>query len=899
MLTQISSYLHLSQDSSFTLAGRNIKEPQLSNNEVGAEVETRVQQKRRLIPVIVAVIFLLVFTLMCLDNIWKYSPTFDEMKFLQIGKELASGKGWQTEMSVVHAPLSFYTHGFLLKPFHFQNELQRLRWARVTMLIYPLALGLLIFVWAASLFSPEAGIIALTLFVFNSNILGHSSLITTDIIYACFSIFLLFCFWKYLAGGGARWILASGVMLGLALLSKYSAVLWFFLLPALGLVVFIQQHKEKRDNSESLPLKFLPLTIAIVIIFFIALIILNLGYGFTGSFFSLGSHNYQSHLLARLSSSPLTSRVPFPAPYPFIRGYDAQKFVSEVGHPSFLMGTRSTAGWWYYYPLAFFLKMPALFWPLMILAVAAVVRKTSRAQKDSIVFLLAASIAIALLQSILSRSQAGFRYLIVTLPPLFIIAGAVWNFCSSRYKKILLLFPVALYVAPALWIHPHHLAYFSELIGGPRNGYKWLSDSNLDWGQDYAGALHYMRQSNVPLTMNPGIMPVPGRILINATTLQDCFSLYDIHGWLREFEPVDNIGYSWLIYEVDEKQVNERPIEKRRLPDDYFFAAFAYARNNFSEAEKKAKNALQLQPQLAEARYLLGLSLMGEGKLEEAAEAFALVPQLHPLYIEARSNLSFLAALKGDIELSHQYQKQSAVAETANAYVKKPNFMDKAFAASFQNDNSYKAHNNLGVIQWASGNLQEAEREIRTVIQLEPNFAEALANLANILEERGAFAEAVELSNRYYQEFLLLKCSPYRDYRVYYENNKIMFGDTFEIFPKPDSDILRLKLHLSLYPDDHAVLNQLSVSLMKAGRFGEAYSWLERGISGGKEGADALYTNLAVLYTEKRMFPNAVSACRQALNLDPKNSSAAGLLSAFNGMTSPSDPAGKVSASEH
>ena len=50
---------------------------------------------------------------------------------------------------------------------------------------------------------------------------------------------------------------------------------------------------------------------------------------------------------------------------------------------------------------------------------------------------------------------------------------------------------MALVAALALWyvganafIFPNYLAYFNELIGGPRNGYLWLVDSNLDWGQD-------------------------------------------------------------------------------------------------------------------------------------------------------------------------------------------------------------------------------------------------------------------------------------------------------------------------------------------------------------------------------------------------------------------------------
>jgi len=33
-------------------------------------------------------------------------------------------------------------------------------------------------------------------------------------------------------------------------------------------------------------------------------------------------------------------------------------------------------------------------------------------------------------------------------------------------------------------VYPHYLAFFNQSIGGPHNGYKWLADSNIDWGQD-------------------------------------------------------------------------------------------------------------------------------------------------------------------------------------------------------------------------------------------------------------------------------------------------------------------------------------------------------------------------------------------------------------------------------
>jgi hypothetical protein len=53
----------------------------------------------------------------------------------------------------------------------------------------------------------------------------------------------------------------------------------------------------------------------------------------------------------------------------------------------------------------------------------------------------------------------------------------------QRVPAIIVLVAFGWNIARCVWIHPDHLAYFNELVG-PRNGYRYLIDSNLDWGQD-------------------------------------------------------------------------------------------------------------------------------------------------------------------------------------------------------------------------------------------------------------------------------------------------------------------------------------------------------------------------------------------------------------------------------
>jgi hypothetical protein len=136
-------------------------------------------------------------------------------------------------------------------------------------------------------------------------------------------------------------------------------------------------------------------------------------------------------------------------------------------------------------------------------------------------------------------------------------------------------------------IHPHYLAYFNELIGGPDNGYRYLVDSNLDWGQDLKGLGLYMRERNIEKVhlsyfgaadphnygiryewmpsyylpndylndkgqITPFRIPDSGIVAISATNLQNLyFTDKTFYDWLKRYDPVEKIGYSIFIYDLD------------------------------------------------------------------------------------------------------------------------------------------------------------------------------------------------------------------------------------------------------------------------------------------------------------------------------------------------------------
>jgi hypothetical protein len=74
-----------------------------------------------------------------------------------------------------------------------------------------------------------------------------------------------------------------------------------------------------------------------------------------------------------------------------------------------------------------------------------------------------------------------------------VLAGAAAVWWRSWVGRCLIGSSLGWLIVATLWIHPHFLAYFNELIGGPRRGHLYLADSNIDWGQDMKRLARYAR----------------------------------------------------------------------------------------------------------------------------------------------------------------------------------------------------------------------------------------------------------------------------------------------------------------------------------------------------------------------------------------------------------------------
>ena len=63
----------------------------------------------------------------------------------------------------------------------------------------------------------------------------------------------------------------------------------------------------------------------------------------------------------------------------------------------------------------------------------------------------------------------------------------------------LMLVIVLWYFVVSVLTFPFYISYFNETIGGSINGYKYVADSNLDWGQDLKRLAEYVEENNIEI----------------------------------------------------------------------------------------------------------------------------------------------------------------------------------------------------------------------------------------------------------------------------------------------------------------------------------------------------------------------------------------------------------------
>jgi hypothetical protein len=371
--------------------------------------------------------------------------------------------------------------------------------ARMAAATLSLLLGLLVFLAAREMFGDGAALFALALVVLEPNMIAHGAYVTTDMGISCFIFASIYAFYRYVKAPSVSRLIVLGLVSGLALASKHSGVL---LLP-FGLALIITEilwpSPEIRTNRKKVALR---LGGAFLAASTIAIVVLWAFYGFRyaarpgGMPLSPSLAGYARGLKGVEPHAYLALARWHILPESYLYGLVDVRLISN-SFSTYIFGKVYARGVWFYFPAAFIIKSTAAFMGLLLLAGFAIVTRKLRARRE--IFFLTIPPVLYLLIATGTGLNIGARHILPMYPFLSVLIGgaALALAHSSRRWAYVVGLLLAWHAVSSARAYPNYLAYSNEFWGGPTNTYKYLTDSNTDWGQQLKAVKKYLDNRGV------------------------------------------------------------------------------------------------------------------------------------------------------------------------------------------------------------------------------------------------------------------------------------------------------------------------------------------------------------------------------------------------------------------
>jgi len=375
--------------------------------------------------------------------------------------------------------------------------------------LFALGLGLLVFFAAQEMFGTTAGLVALLLFVTEPNLLAHSAYVTTDMGLSSTMFATVYAFYRYAKRPTGMRLVVVGIAVGLCLAAKHSAVL---LLPivvclALGEVAF--RWRDRRNEAEEeapgpelakgegAGLLGLKLAGALVAIAVIGVVLLWGFYGFrynarpAGLTLSPTLAEYVRPLSPHEAKGILLLARGHVFPESWLYGLaDVRAMANDM--PSFFMGKVYAHGVWFYFPVLLTIKSTLGMMGLLLLSFWAIATGRLKARREVLFMIVPPAIYLAVAME--SQLNIGARHVLPLWAFGCVLAagGAAALTARDRRWGWVAATLVVMHAASSAMAYPNYMAYSNEAWGGPSSTYKYLSDSNTDWGQQLLAAKAYV-----------------------------------------------------------------------------------------------------------------------------------------------------------------------------------------------------------------------------------------------------------------------------------------------------------------------------------------------------------------------------------------------------------------------
>jgi 4-amino-4-deoxy-L-arabinose transferase-like glycosyltransferase len=366
-------------------------------------------------------------------------------------------------------------------------------WARVPMIALSVLTGVLLFAFARDLFGAAAAVLAVALYTLEPTLLAHGRVVQTDVAASFGYLLVFYALHKYLGAPTWRRAALLGAAGGLACLTKFSMLM---VGPIVGVVLLVRLLRAPRDGGSRKTILAHAGATALS-----ALLVINAAY-----FFDHRPLGYEGVKWVNegAGENPETvvravEAVSYVLPTDFVLGVLWQFWHNRAGHTAGLLGMYSPKGWWYYVPVAFSLKATL---PFLLLSLAALGWGAYRLlrKRDRRFLLPLAAFAVYTAVSMAGALNLGIRYFLPGYMFLFITGGALverrWRSRRSRRVgragAVVAAVLVGGMCVEAVRAYPDHMTYMNQLAYA-RPHWWYLSDSNVEWGDDTRALAEYLR----------------------------------------------------------------------------------------------------------------------------------------------------------------------------------------------------------------------------------------------------------------------------------------------------------------------------------------------------------------------------------------------------------------------
>ena len=431
-----------------------------------------------------------------------------------------------------------------------------------------------VWLWSRRLLGEWGALAPVFLFTNLPPVLAHAGLATSDMAVGAGVCAAAYAWALWLEKPDFRHSFVLGCALALAFLSKFSSVL---MVPVCAIAFLALRAWQARRGDGLLPLRWRTLAVSLALAFLLSWSAYRFSFGHMTEHVAADAAG-QSGIWSKIPPSWLHAleRAPLPAPQILDGMWQVHNHV-DGGHPAYLLGSNSTRGWWYFFPVALAVKTPL---GLLLLAAAgaySLFREKLRRfdWRYWAPFAGAGAILAACLPATLN---IGVRYMLPLYPMLAMVAGMGAVYLFRRRSRVWPAVAAVLMLWTAvssLAAHPDYIAYFNEIAGSRPE--RILVDSDLDWGQDMNLLVNELKRRHVQylhmrcmytgddtrlgLPAWDGLetyQPVAGWVAVSFTMLktygwvaeQQQGRQENAFAWLDRYQPVARVGKSILLYYI-------------------------------------------------------------------------------------------------------------------------------------------------------------------------------------------------------------------------------------------------------------------------------------------------------------------------------------------------------------